>query len=184
MIGGVGGDSFWLEKERSMLQKKQERKKPADLAIFIDQVMQQILSCCHTWASSDNGAQRWFSRPLLLFGSASVSKKESNNYKPCPLWHKDPSFFRKKKHKADPPHSTWTAGKALYLQKVPWNLSDVEIKNSYDHMDGEIAQWFGLSFQHQIQGSMTLFFELSIFVFLFSALIFFIQILPLLWHTR
>lgn len=51
-------------------------------------------------------------------------------------------------------------------------------------MDGEIAQWFGLSFQRQIQGSMTLFFELSIFVILFSALIFFIEILPLLWHTR
>lgn len=50
-------------------------------------------------------------------------------------------------------------------------------------MDGEIAQWFGLSFQHQIQGSATLSFELSIFI-LFSALIFFIKILPLLLHTR
>lgn len=31
-------------------------------------------------------------------------------------------------------------------------------------MDGEIAQWFGLSFQHQIKGSITLLFELNIFV--------------------
>lgn len=45
-------------------------------------------------------------------------------------------------------------------------------------MDGDIAQWFGLSFQCQIQGSMTLFFELSIFAVLFSALMFFIKILP------
>lgn len=39
-------------------------------------------------------------------------------------------------------------------------------------MDRKIAQWFGLSFQCQIQGSMTLFFELSIFVIFFSALMF------------
>lgn len=51
-------------------------------------------------------------------------------------------------------------------------------------MDGNIAQWFGLSFQCQIQGSVTLFFELSTFVILISALTFFIKILPLLWRTR
>lgn len=46
-------------------------------------------------------------------------------------------------------------------------------------MDGDIAQWFGLSFWRQIQGSARLLFELSIFVILFSALTFFIKILPL-----
>lgn len=59
-------------------------------------------------------------------------------------------------------------------------------------MNGDIAQWFGLSFQRPIQGSMTLFFELSIFAFviLFFALtllFFFIiitEILPFLWHPR
>lgn len=48
-------------------------------------------------------------------------------------------------------------------------------------MNGDIAQWFGLSFQRPIQGSMTLFFELSIFAFviLFFALtlLFFLSLL-------
>lgn len=79
----------------------------------------------------------------------------------------------------------WTAGKALYLQtKYPEILSGVEIKNSYV-MNGDIAQWFGLSFQRPIQGSVTLFFELSIFVIVFCLNnFFFIKILPFLWHTR
>lgn len=33
-------------------------------------------------------------------------------------------------------------------------------------MNGDIAQWFGLSFQRPIQGSVTLFFELSIFCYI------------------
>lgn len=32
-------------------------------------------------------------------------------------------------------------------------------------MDGQVAQWFGLSFQRHIQSSMTLFFELRILFF-------------------
>lgn len=75
-------------------------------------------------------------------------------------------------------------GKHCTCKKYLGILSDVEKKTSYDFMDGDIAQWFGLSFQCQIQDSMTLFFELSIFVILFSALTFFIKILPLLWQTR
>lgn len=68
----------------------------------------------------------------------------------------------------------WTAGKALYLQKKhPEISSGVEIKNSYV-MNGDIAQWFGLSFQRPIQGSVTLFFELSIFVIFFCLNIFFL----------
>lgn len=43
-------------------------------------------------------------------------------------------------------------------------------------MDGDIAQWFGLTFRRPIQGSVTLFFELSIFLILFSALHFFFKL--------
>lgn len=54
-------------------------------------------------------------------------------------------------------------------------------------MDGQVAQWFGLSFQRHIQSSMTLFFELRI-VFFKKCFIFclniFYEILPLLWRTR
>lgn len=52
-------------------------------------------------------------------------------------------------------------------------------------MNGDIAQWFGLSFQRPIQGSMTLFFELSIFAFviLFFALILFFFFNHYYWNT-
>lgn len=177
MIGG-GGDSFGLEKERSMLQKNETV-----------QIQQLYWSFSEFWVVVT-------CVPVVMTGSLScvvfennstrlLSQKIINNCRLCLPGHKGPSFKKKNlTYKADHSHNMWTAGKALYLQKVPWNLSDVEIKNSYDLMDGKIAQCFGLSFQRQIQGNMTLFFELSISVILFSALIFFIKILPLLWRTR
>lgn len=46
--------------------------------------------------------------------------------------------------------------------KVPWHVSDVETKNFNDFTE-TLHSGLGLSFQHQIQGSMTLFVELRIF---------------------
>lgn len=91
-------------------------------------------------------------------------------------------LFYWEKNEAGHLHYMWTAGKALYLKtSTPQNLSDVRLTKSSDVMDGDIAQWFGLSFHRPIQDSVTLFFELSIFALFFSALIFFFIIIVIIF---